>query len=244
MLDARQARYGALDCIVIDGGPSPTIPVILCHGYGAPGHDLAGIAPEWITLLGADASSFRFVFPAAPHTLAELGMLDGRAWWPINMAALAQAVQAATFDQLHDKEPPGLPTAREQLYETIHEIKKDLGGDQVPMALGGFSQGAMLAIDTSLRGEFDPPKLLIVFSGAVICQSEWQANMPARLEKSHVYQSHGLIDPILPFSSAERLRELIEEAGIESEFHPFMGPHTIDAESIAKTAMLLKKLLP
>ncbi len=230
MLQPRQARYGALDCIVVDGGPSPTIPVVLCHGYGAPGHDLAGIAPEWISLLGQTAAEFRFVFPAAPHTLAELGMPDGRAWWPINMAALAAAAQANSFDELHDKEPPGLDEARELLCGAISEIKAECNGGSAAMVLGGFSQGAMLTLDTSLRADIDPPKLLFLFSGTVVCQSKWQAHLSSRLAHTRVYQSHGMIDPILPYSSAERLRELIAEAGV-------------DAESITKTAMLLKEMV-
>ncbi len=242
MLDARRARYGSLDCIVMDGGPSPSIPVVLCHGYGAPGHDLAGIGPEWISLLGDAAASFRFVFPAAPLSLAALGMMDGRAWWPINMEAFAQAVMAQAFDELHDQEPPGVSEARDLLVGAIKEIKSEFGGDAVPMVLGGFSQGAMLAMDTSLRGDIDPPPLLILFSATVICESKWRANLSSRLADTHVYQSHGMIDPVLPYSSAERLRELIDEAGVDAEFHPFMGPHTIDAESIARTAMLLKEL--
>ncbi len=243
MLDARLVRYGSLDCIVIDGGPSPTIPVVLCHGYGAPGHDLAGIGPEWISLLGPVAASFRFVFPAAPHTLADLGMLDGRAWWPINMAALAQAVMAQAFDELHDQQPPGLDEARNLLIETVKEVKNELGGEQTPLALGGFSQGAMLALDTSLRSDFDPPKLLILFSAMVICESIWRDKLSSRLSGTHVYQSHGMVDPVLPYSSAERLRELIQEAGVDAEFHSFVGPHTIDPESITKTAMLLKAMV-
>jgi phospholipase/carboxylesterase len=242
MLDARHARYGALDCIVIDGGQSPSIPVILCHGYGAPGHDLAGIGPEWINLLGDAASNFRFVFPAAPHTLAELGMLDGRAWWPIDMVALSEAMMAQTFDQLYQQEPPGLVEARDLLCGAIKEINSELGAT-TPMALGGFSQGAMLAIDASLRGDIEPPKLLIVFSGILICQAQWQARLSSRLANTHVYQAHGMIDPVLPYVGAERLRDMISEAGVDADWHSFMGPHTIDTESIAKTAMLLKQMV-
>ena len=112
----------------------------------------------------------------------------------------------------------------------------------VPLALGGFSQGAMLTMDASLRGDIDPPGVLIQFSGTVVCQSLWQPKLATRLSRTRVFQSHGTIDPILPYSSATRLHELIEQAGIESEFHSFMGPHTIDAESIVKTAMLLKEM--
>ena len=118
-----------------------TLPWCFAHGYGAPGHDLAGLAPEWIRLLGESAKSVRFIFPAAPHSLAELGMPDGRAWWPINMAQLSQAVQSSSFDELHDKEPPGIDEARAMLCESIRRVKAELIGDSTPLVLGGFFPG-------------------------------------------------------------------------------------------------------
>lgn len=96
-------------------------------------------------------------------------------------------------------------------------------------------------MDTALRSSLDPPSLLIQFSGTVICESQWTSAM-ARLRATRVYQSHGTMDPILPFTSAERLRELLTEAGVEIQFHSFPGPHTIDGESIATTAMALQQL--
>ena len=265
MAAARQVRYGSLDCIVFDaqpedevgrsgrptGGrersgdgdlPRPTIAVVLCHGYGAPGHDLAGIGPEWIRELGDVAASVRFVFPAAPHSLAELGMPDGRAWWPINMARLAEAVQSSSFDQLHDESPPGIDEARQVLCDTIGAIKSDLCGDQTRLVLGGFSQGAMLTMDASLRGDITPPELLIQFSGTLVCRPRWQASL-SRLENTFVYQSHGTVDPILPLSSARALNQLLCEGDIGCEFHTFHGPHTIDGDSITKTATAIKELV-
>ena len=247
MAAAKRVRYGSLDCIVFDSlnddgsGVEPNMAVVLCHGYGAPGHDLAGLAPEWIRLLGEAANSIRFVFPAAPHTLADLGMPDARAWWPINMAQLAAAVQSSRFSDLHDQEPPGITEARETLCETIQAIKVDLRGDNTPLVLGGFSQGAMLTMDAALRGTIVPPDVLIQFSGMLVCQSKWKASL-ARLDKTFVFQSHGTEDSILPFSSAEALHQLLQEHKIQTQFHSFDGPHTIDGDSIGITAMLLKGL--
>ena len=96
-------------------------------------------------------------------------------------------------------------------------------------------------MDASLRGDFDPPRALIQFSGTVVCQPKWRAAM-SRLAQTRVYQSHGTIDPILPFSSAERLRDLLSEGNVQAEFHAFMGPHTIDMDSITSTANLLKEI--
>ena len=77
MIQAQRRRFGSIDCIVVDGGKSPSIPVILCHGYGASGMDLAGLSAEWIHLIGDAAAPLQFVFPEAPHTLEAEGMPDG-----------------------------------------------------------------------------------------------------------------------------------------------------------------------
>ncbi|TWU17426.1 putative hydrolase [Novipirellula galeiformis] len=241
MQEPRHSRYGSLDCIVVDGGVSPKILVVLCHGYGAPGSDLASLAFEWGSLLGDDVGDFRFVFPAAPQTLAEFGMPDGRAWWPINMAQLAQLVQSSKFSELHDAEPPGINEARDILCESIAAMKADMPTPTVPLVLGGFSQGAMLALDTALRGEVDPPAVLILFSGTLICQSLWEPVLK-RLSETRVYQSHGTLDPVLPFSSAVELSQLLTETASKIKFHRFRGGHTIDGDSLEQTALWMKDI--
>ncbi|MEL6105005.1 MAG: lysophospholipase [Planctomycetota bacterium] len=243
---ARLETLGSLECHVIDFGAEypPTAVALLCHGYGAPGSDLVGVAGEWIHLLGDAARAFRFVFPVAPNSLAELGMPDGRAWWPINMAQLMEHVQANRFDELHQKTPPGIDEAREKLSATIRAAVDGITtSSKTALAIGGFSQGAMLTMDTALRGDIPTPDLLIQFSGTVVCQEDWSKAMP-RLKETRVYQSHGTIDPVLPYSSATHLRDLIGAGGIQADFHSFDGPHTIDLDSVAATATLLKRLVP
>jgi phospholipase/carboxylesterase len=241
MPTAHRTRLESLDCIVVDGGPTPKIAVVICHGYGASYEDLAPLSGEWISLLGDRAGDFRFVFPDAPNNLAALGMPEGRAWWPINMAQFAAAIQASRFDELHDHQPPGIVEVREMLCKTIQRVKEDLNGDSTPMVLGGFSQGAMLAMDASLRGDIKPPQLLFQFSSSIVCRPQWQAAL-SRLAETAVFQSHGTIDPILPYASAVALRQMMTDAGIAVDFHAFVGPHTIDVESIARTAQALADL--
>lgn len=250
MNQPRQVRYGSLDSYVIDVSDErpPQALVILCHGYGAPGSDLVGVASEWVHLMGETARDFRFICPIAPHSLAELGMPSGRAWWPLNMARMMESIQAERFDDLHRETPLGLDETRGALSELIGLAQQELADqrkceiDRVPLAMGGFSQGAMLTMDTALRGAIAAPDLLIQFSGTLICQAQWTAAL-SRLADTRVYQSHGTIDPILPFSSAERLRDLLAAAGVEVDFHRFIGPHTIDGPSIASTAAALQQLV-
>ena len=241
MPEVLRTQIASLDCIVVDGGKAPSIGVVICHGYGASSDDLAGLSHEWVSLLGERSEKFRFIFPDAPNSLAELGMPQGRAWWPINMARLAEAVQAADFEELYEHEPPGIHEARQALCETVEVAKEQLEGETTRLALGGFSQGAMLAMDTALRGSIPPPQLLIQFSGTVICQPKWREAMH-RLSSTEVFQSHGTIDPILPYASATTLNGMLTEAGVSTRFHSFQGPHTIDLESVTVTAELLHKI--
>ncbi len=241
MIDARKVRIASLDCIVVDGGPNPTIATVMCHGYGASGNDLVGLSAEWIQLIGEHASAFRFVFPEAPHTLEEMGMPEGHAWWPINMARLMDLVQVQRFDQLHGEQPPGIGEATERICETINAVKKDLRGDATPLVLGGFSQGAMLMLNASLRGDILPPNLLFQFSSTIVCRPQWETSL-ARLKDTKVFQSHGTIDPLLPYASAVALSEMMRSGGVQVEFHSFYGPHTIDREAIAITAQMLASL--
>lgn len=237
----RQVRYGSLDCIVVDGGSNPTIPVILCHGYGAPGHDLAALSLEWIDELAELAGSFRFVFPAAPHDLAELGMPDGRAWWPINMARLAEMAESRSFEELNQLHPPGLEDSRDLLCEAIRDVIDPLAGTRTPLVLGGFSQGAMLTMDAAIRGPLEPPVALLQFSGTLICRDVWDASAE-RLVTTSVFQSHGTRDPILPYANAEALRDLLMAHGVEVDFYRFDGPHTIDRGAVQRVTTILRRI--
>ena len=92
----------------------------------------------------------------------------------------------------------------------------------------------LLSICTGIKG--------IQFSGTLVCQHGWRDHL-GRLAGTRVYQSHGTFDPVLPFSSAESLRELLSGGEVDVQFHSFEGPHTIDPESVAITAQWLGSLI-
>ncbi|WP_146578957.1 alpha/beta hydrolase [Neorhodopirellula pilleata] len=239
----RIETIGSLRCIVVDGSAEPRIPVILCHGYGAPGDDLASLTPHLIEWIGRDAAALRFVYPEAPHDLSDLGMPQGRAWWPLNMAAMQELLQTNRFSELHDAEPPEIDVARGALQETVEAVLANMPGspapETIPYCLGGFSQGAMLTMDLSLRGTMPPPKTLVQFSGTLVCANQWKASL-SRLSRTKVLQSHGRIDPILPFSSAEALRDLLREGDVDVDFVAFQGPHTIETDALFRVVERLR----
>jgi phospholipase/carboxylesterase len=241
-LQLRHQQYGSLQCVVVESGVRPTIPVILCHGYGAPGNDLVSLVEPLADWLEDSIERFSFVFPAAPLAPRDMSMYGGRAWWAINMAALLAASETGKFSELHDVEPPGMADATSALVTCVSAVLEDAGPSR-PYVLGGFSQGAMVTMNASLRSTLPPPKLLVQLSGTVVCRPKWQIALASgRLSDTFVLQSHGRQDTILPFQSAEVLRDLLVAADVDQQFVAFDGPHAIPMEPLMQLAIRLKRL--
>lgn len=195
-----------------------SLTVVLMHGFGAPGDDLVAMAGS----LQAPAGT-TFLFPEAPLSLGDLMpvpiMGDARAWWPIEIGRFERAMRSGTLDRIVDEIPEGLAKARADLIAMLDEVK----GDRI--VLGGFSQGSMLATDVVLRSERSFAGLAIL-SGTYLAASEWTPRMPARKDLK-VFQSHGTVDELLPYSIAEKLKLALIDAGLDVSFTRFEGGHGI-----------------
>ena len=225
--------YGGLRCRIFDNLPAGSAPqklVVLCHGFGAPGDDLAQFGPELIRSSDAVQETCRFVLPEAPIDLGDHGIPGGRAWWPINMAALARINETRSFEELTTMEPPGMAEATDQLLQAIREAQDDSGVSNARTTLGGFSQGAMVTTNVVLDKGFNP-ELLVLFSGTLLNSQHWSAQADAHPSCS-VLQSHGTLDMVLPFEPAESLRDMLVSAGFDVRFRSFAGPHTIPMEML------------
>lgn len=242
MLQGRRETIADLDCVLVSSGATPKVPVFILHGYGDSADGLAHLSAEWVSRLGDVAPLLEFVFPSAPGSLAAMGMPDGRAWWPINMAGLMEMFDTGSFEELHEHSPPGIDEARGQIERLIHEVIGRLQPDVAKprYALGGFSQGAMLSMDVALRGEVPIPELLFQFSGTLVCRPEWQMAMQ-RLENTLVVQSHGRQDMVLPFSGAKNLHDAIIPGGATLQWVPFNGPHTIPPVALDTSAEAIRQ---
>ena len=230
-------RVGALTCTVVDGEEAPHALVVLCHGYGAPGDDLVPLAD------GLAASSgdrrIRYVFPEAPEEVP--GSWGGRAWWPLDAERYVVRVARGELDQVMDEVPAGLPRARRALRGALETLlqEADLGWDR--LVLGGFSQGAMLATDLTLRLD-ERPAGLLVMSGALVARAEWTRLAPRRAGLP-VLQSHGRSDPMLPFEAAQALGTLLIDAGLAHRWEVFGGGHTIPSPVAAAAAACVSQVL-
>jgi phospholipase/carboxylesterase len=215
------------------GGDGPV--VVLLHGFGAPGEDLVPFG----TALGLPRD-VRFVFPAAPLSLDDQGMFGGRAWWHIDMERLQLAIMTGRARDLSKEVPEGLSVARERVLALLGEVEKKLGAPYERIVLGGFSQGAMLACDVALHADRQVGGLILL-SGTFLCEQEWRPRMAER-RGLRVFQSHGAVDPLLPFELAERLRDALVEAGLDLDWIAFRGGHEIPPAVLARLQTFLRSL--
>ena len=232
---------GELTCrIVRPAEPQrPEVVVVLCHGFGAPGADLVPLASEFIRCHPGLEDRVLFVFPEGPLTIPEVP--GGRAWWPIDMLELQSAIAEGRFRDMRQAVPPLLPDARASLTTLLELLQQETGLPVSRFVLGGFSQGAMLATDVTLRLP-SAPGALIVYSGTMLAEQEWKELAPRRAGL-RVLQTHGTLDPLLPFEAAIWLRDLLTDAGLNVDFHSFPGMHTIPGEAVPTSAELIGDVL-
>ena len=214
------------------GGNGPAL--ILLHGFGAPGDDLASL---WRVLRAPVGT--RFIFPEAPLSLASIGFGAGRAWWMIDLERMNRRAEGPALLEWMKEVPDGLAAARERVIAMIDKIETELRPSA--LALGGFSQGAMLSCDVALRTK-KPLAGLVMMSGAMIAEPEWAALMPQR-RGLPALMSHGRADAILPFAAAERLRDALTGAGVDVTWIPFNGGHEIPAPAVDGVGNFLERVL-
>jgi phospholipase/carboxylesterase len=239
---ADREQLGELECITIR--PADSSPVaalaVFCHGYGAGGDDLVGLAAE-ILSMASPARPVAMLFPAAGIDLTDQGMPGGRAWWNLSIQRLINAMDEGRYEQIRAEVPEGIDDACQKLTDVVRLALERTALDESRLMLGGFSQGAMLAVETACLGLDEPPAQLVLYSGALIAEQRWKPRVE-RLRGTQILQSHGRIDPILPLQTGLWLREVLEEAGCSVKFIDFYGPHTIPTEALECTAQMLSQL--
>jgi phospholipase/carboxylesterase len=236
-------QIGELTCHLIDQLPTGQAPkqvVILCHGFGAPGHDLVPLGPELLQLQPNLQETTRFIFPEAPLSLDAIGYIGGRAWWMLDVAALNEAIATGQFRDQTKQLPDDLPKVSEMITTVVNHAMAEDNLAMGQIVLGGFSQGAMVTTDVALQLP-EAPAALCVMSGTLLCEDNWR-RLAEQRESLTVLQSHGRQDPILPFGAAEWLRDMLRECGADVEFIEFNGVHSIPPQLLNRFGELLSEL--
>jgi phospholipase/carboxylesterase len=239
-----KSAWGRLNSYLVHDLPAgrpPKLGIVLSHGYGAPGTDLVGLAQPLISLAPGIAEQAVLIFPAARLDLSSTGLPVGRAWWPVDLDRLINHPTPDVLASFRRDCPPGLRESRDMLMQLLEEAGQHFGLAADRFVLGGFSQGAMLAMDVALRLP-KPPAGVIILSGALINEAEWRKLAPHRGPLT-VLQSHGRQDSILPFPMAAALRDLLLESGADVDFVVFNGDHEIPPLVLERAAKFVAALI-
>ncbi|MDE2509693.1 MAG: dienelactone hydrolase family protein [Elusimicrobia bacterium] len=220
-------RFGELDAIEYPSRDPMALTVVCLHGYGADMRDLAPLAPEIPV-----ERPVRWVFPDAPEILD----WGGRAWFPIDVEVFEEAQRTGKPRDLSGGEPAGMAEARAELSAALEEL-------EVPpekLVLMGFSQGAMMSVDMSLRLPGHCAGVAIL-SGTLVDRDHLSALAPSK-KGTPFFQSHGSVDPILNFSQALALEKELKSAGWKGELRRFEGGHAIPPEIVLELGAWLEGL--
>jgi phospholipase/carboxylesterase len=104
-----------------------------------------------------------------------------------------------------------------------------LGPDQT--VLGGFSMGSVMSYSLGLAGSRPAPAGILAFSGFVPVVEGWSASFEDR-QGTRAFIAHGRNDPIMEVGFARQARELLEQGGLEVEYHESDAGHHIDPAHI------------
>ena len=192
-----------------DGGEISQL-VILCHGLGADGNDLIGLAPHFAHVI----PNAKFLSPNAPFP-CDMSPF-GHQWF--SLQERTEEAMLAGAKMAH----PILDAFIDQQLET-HNLTED------KLALIGFSQGTMMSLFTAPRRE-QAVAGVVGYSGRLIGTDLTAEEIRCR---PPMVMINGDKDELVPAQSQAIAVETLSAVGIEIEGHirPGLG-HSIDEEGI------------
>ena len=199
--------------------------VVFLHGYGADGADLLGLADP----LAPHLPDTLFLAPDAPEPCA--GNPFGRQWFPIPWLDGSSEEAAAE----------GMARAAVDLNAFLDEVLADNGLTPAQLAVIGFSQGTMMALEVLPR-RAEPVAGVVAFSGRLLRPEALAAEA---VSKPPVLLVHGDADPVVPFADMGLAGDTLVSAGFETYGHVMQGTgHGIAPDGLSVALQFLKERLP
>jgi phospholipase/carboxylesterase len=219
----------SLDAVEVEPPAAADAAVVLMHGLGADGHDLASIVPE----LRLPASpSIRWVFPHAPVRPVTLNAgYRMRAWYDI-----------VGLDRRSPEDEAGIRDSARAVLELARR-ERDRGVDWSRIVLAGFSQGGALALFAALRSAERLAGVAGLSTYMPLATTLEAEAHPANAALP-VFMAHGTHDPLVSPELGRGSRDLLRSRGYDVEWHEYPMPHSVSAEEVADLRTWLLRVLP
>lgn len=197
------------------GYAQPKALCILMHGYGSHGNNLYPVARA----LAQNNQDIAYWCPDAPEVCAEYP--NGRQWFSLQKVDWSSEAAAITY--LWED----LQKAALALKNRLKAVPSDL-----PLFLGGFSQGAALAYHMGL---FTLSSVGVLgFSGFYMLSQE-PTYKPALL------WCHGTYDEVVPYAWMNEGVDSCKKYDLSIETHSYPEGHSIDSSSIVIAQKFMQK---
>jgi phospholipase/carboxylesterase len=176
-----------------------------------------------IGLHGRNANKYAF-FPF----VRQMGFLHTR--WVLPSASFADEASPDIrwwYDN-DRKDPAEVQNSRDRISDLIHEQIDD-GIPPENIFLVGFSQGAVMSLDTALR---HPVRLggIVALSGYVMYPDVLRAELQDANRRIPIFMAHGLRDTILRIEVGRENRRVLEEMELEVEYHEYDTAHRVSSK--------------
>jgi phospholipase/carboxylesterase len=183
---------------VRDAKGSQTGTVVLLHGLGANEFDLLGLADFF-------PDDVQVLCPRAPR----LSPWGGFSWFGIDLP------------------PGGIRVDESEARDSLAMLGSFLGELDRPILLGGFSQGAMMAVGILLEQGRLVHGILQLSGGLLPCFQ------PIDFKPQPVFVSHGTQDPVVPFELGRDAAQDLSELGCAVDFRAYSMGHEISTECLS-----------
>ena len=190
----------------------PTL--VLLHGYGSNKEDLYGLKPYLPKL--------NIVCFQGPISLG----MGGYAWYPIEWENGAKMIDGDAVEEAAQLVLESLKTWQEQHVESNEVF------------IGGFSQGAITSLQILLQGF--RAKGFVLMSGYAL--PEWHEALKSISTDAPIFQSHGMMDPVIPYTWAQATAEGLSHLN-EYTFHSYPMAHSLNALCLQDIHAFLTPLL-
>ena len=211
----------SLNSTLVNPGGAVKSAIILCHGYGGDGKDISIVANYWKNFL----PNTLFICPNAPE-ICKVNP-DGFQWFDL-------------MDQTEDEILSKSLIAENILNKFIDEVMEKNKLERDKIALVGFSQGCMIALQTVLKRK-EQVQCMIGFSGKILNPKHLGKNIISRPE---IYLMHGDRDQVVPVNHILEAKEFFLNQNYKINTKIFEGcEHRIPTEGLSIGLEFLKKNL-
>ena len=184
--------------------------LVLHHGRGSDEEDLIALADVF-----DPERRLHVVTPRGPLTLPGW---PGYHWY--------------TVPRVGYPDPETFRAASAKLAAFHDELWERTGVGPERTVLGGFSMGSVMSYALGLDPDRPAPAGLLAFSGFIPTVDGWAPDLAGRAGTTRVFIAHGRLDQVIEVGFGRRARALLEEAGVEVEYHESDMAHHIDSQHL------------